>query len=166
MRNILEGGMGECPQSVITDFAIKDTKLSSFCTYAGSPYCAAVGFSAVESANTVGYNTITVAKGSTTAIGVQFENVDGTDGIPVKSIVTVGTPLGATAANAAADQIWTFDGYTWTKYYFYKRGSVAKWCLAGSTTEIGDNVTIGTGSAFFFVRSTSASEAVSISFKR
>lgn len=86
-------------------------------------------------------------------MGVQFENIGATAGIPIKKIVTVGTPLGATSANSSADQIWTYDGYTWTKYYFYKRGTTTKWCKAGSTTELGDDVFLQSGQSFFFVRS-------------
>lgn len=134
---------------------------------ASAALCAAVGFSTgVESANIVGYNTITVRTGSTTAMGVQFENLGSTAGIPVKSLVTVGNPIGQTGATAGADQIWTYNGFTWTKYYFYKRGTTTKWCVAGSTTEIGDDVTVAMGSAFFFVRSNTAAGATTIAFER
>ena len=67
--------------------------------------------------------------------------------------MTVGTPAGATGANSGADQIWTFDGFTWKKYYFYKRGSTTKWCLSGTTTEIGDDIVLKSGQSFYFVRS-------------
>ena len=133
---------------------------------ASAALCATVGFSAVESQNIVGYNTITVRTGSTTAMGVQFENIGESAGIPIKRLVTVGNPLGATSAIGTADQIWTYDGHTWTKYYYYKRGSTVKWCLAGGTTEIGDDITVPAGSAFFFVRSTAASGATTIAFER
>ena len=92
-------------------------------------------------------------------MGVQFENVGESTGIPIKKLVTVGNPLGSTSAIAAADQIWTFNGYTWTKYYYYKRGATTKWCVAGSTTEIGDDVVLQPGQSFFFVRSTADSNA-------
>ena len=87
-------------------------------------------------------------------MGVQFNNVANEGGIPIKSLVTVGNPLGATGANGSADQIWTFDGHTWTKYYYYKRGTTTKWCVAGSTVEISDEVVLNPGQSFFFVRST------------
>ena len=90
-------------------------------------------------------------------MGVQFENIGESAGIPIKKLVTVGNPLGATGANSGADQIWTFNGYTWTKYYYYKRGTTTKWCVAGSTTEIGDDVVLQPGQSFFFVRSTADS---------
>ena len=99
-------------------------------------------------------------------MGVQFENVGESTGIPIKKLVTVGNPLGATGANSGADQIWTFDGYTWKKYYFYKRGTTTKWCVAGSTEEISDNVVVEAGSAFFFVRSTAATGPTKIEFSR
>lgn len=67
--------------------------------------------------------------------------------------MTVGTPAGATGANSGADQIWTYDGFTWTKYYFYKRGTTTKWCLAGTTAEIGDDVVLKSGQSFYFLRS-------------
>ena len=114
----------------------------------------------------MGYNTVTVRTGSTTAMGVQFENVGETAGIPIKKLVIVGNPLGSTSAIGAADQIWTYDGHTWTKYYYYKRGTTSKWCQAGSTTEIGDDVVVDAGSAFFFVRSTAASGTTTIQFSR
>ena len=90
-------------------------------------------------------------------MGVQFNDVATAGGIPIKKLVTVGNPLGGTQAAAAADQIWTYDGYTWTKYYYYKRGTTTKWCLAGSTAEIGDDVVLNPGQSFFFVRSTADS---------
>ena len=86
-------------------------------------------------------------------MGVQFENIGESAGIPVKRLVTVGNPLGGTSAITSADQIWTYNGFTWTKYYYYKRGTTVKWCLAGSTTEIGDDVVLRPGQSFFFVRS-------------
>ena len=113
-----------------------------------------------------GYINIAVKTGSTTAMGVQFENIGESAGIPIKTLVTVGNPLGGTQAAGGADQIWTYDGHTWTKYYYYKRGATTKWCVAGSTVEIGDDVTIAAGSAFFFVRSTDASGATTIQFSR
>ena len=107
----------------------------------------------------VGYQTITVARGSTTAMGVQFQAVDGAAGIPIKSLLTVSDPRGATSASSGADQIWTFDGHTWAKYYYYRRSSTTtpKWCLStdSTKTEIGDDVVLKPGQAFFFVRSDS-----------
>ena len=73
--------------------------------------------------------------------------------MPVKSIVKVANPAGSTSAIAAADQIWTYDGHEWTKYYYYKRGATTKWCVAGSTTEIGDDVVLKSGQSFYFIRS-------------
>ncbi len=112
----------------------------------------------------MGYQTITVAKGSTTAMGVQFQPVDGSAGIPIKSLITVSDPRGSTSATASADQIWTYDGHDWTKYYFWKRGETTKWCKAGDTTktEIGDDVVLKSGQAFFFVRSSAATDDATI----
>ena len=118
----------------------------------------------------MGYQTVTVARGSTTAMGVQFQAVDGAAGIPIKSLLTVSDPRGATSASSGADQIWTFDGNTWTKYYYYRRSSTTtpKWCLStdSTKTEIGDDVVITSGQAFFFVRSDSdvAADNVTITF--
>lgn len=74
--------------------------------------------------------------------------------------------VGSTSASASADQIWRYDPTDgWTKYYFYKRGTTTKWCLAGSTTEIGDDEVIPAGEGFFFVRASgSASAATEIKF--
>ena len=116
----------------------------------------------------VGYQTITVARGSTTAMGVQFQAVDGAAGIPIKSLLTVSAPIGSTSATTSTDQIWTYDGHTWTKYYYFRRGSTTKWCKANSTEEIGDDVVISSGQAFFFVRSNAddATDNVAITFAR
>ena len=68
--------------------------------------------------------------------------------------MTVGTPAGATGANVAADQIWTYnptDG--WLKYFFYKRGTTAQWRKVGETAQTSD--TFAPGTSFFFVRGTS-----------
>ena len=110
----------------------------------------------------MGYQTITVARGSTTAMGVQFQAVDGAAGIPIKSLLTVSTPIGSTSATTSTDQIWTYDGHTWTKYYYFRRGSTTKWCKANSTDEIGDDVVLKSGQAFFFVRSDAATEDATI----
>ena len=99
-------------------------------------------------------------------MGVQFQAVDGAAGIPIKSLLTVSDPRGSTSAKSDVDQIWTYDGYTWTKYYYFTRGSTTKWCEAGSTEEIGDDVVISSGQAFFFVRSDAATEDVTITFAR
>ena len=69
-------------------------------------------------------------------------------------------PAGATGANSTADQIWTYNGFTWTKYYYYKRGTTTKWCLAGGTSEIGDDVVIQSAAGFFFVRSNTADATI------
>jgi hypothetical protein len=95
-----------------------------------------------------------VNPGETISLAVQFADVAmSDDGVSVKKLLAVTSPVGSTSASASADQIWQYnptDG--WKKYYFYKRGSITKWCEVGSTTEIDDSVKFNVGTAFFFVR--------------
>ena len=105
----------------------------------------------------VGYQTITVAPGSTTGLAVQFEKVSGGN-ISIKDLVQSNNPKGAASIGGTADQIWTYDGFSWTKYYFYSARGVTKWLKTPVTNAATDAETtdeIGNGESFFFVRSSS-----------
>ena len=115
----------------------------------------------------VGYQTITVAPGTTTGLAVQFSSTDGSE-IKIKDLVTVNNPKGGGSIGAATDQIWTYDGYNWTKYYYYSGRGVSKWLKtpvvnAGTDAETED--IIANGQSFFFIRSTSgaAGDTVTLS---
>ena len=77
--------------------------------------------------------------------------------IPVKKLVSCPDFVGSTSAKITVDQIWTYDQREgWSKYYYYKRGSTAKWCAEDTTTELTDDVTVAPGVAIFFVRASGA----------
>ena len=100
----------------------------------------------------MGYNTCSVNPGETKLLAVSFEGVD-TKPIPIKKLVSCENFAGSTAIKDTVDQIWTYtQAGGWAKYYYYKRSSTTKWCPAGSTTEVGDDVTVGPGTSIFFVR--------------
>ena len=117
----------------------------------------------------MGYNTITVAPGATVAMGVQFETVDQKE-IPIKNLVSI--PLAdqkygaSTSKSDAGDNIWVYNGASWTKYYAYKgKGMTSgRWCVVGDTTyaEIPDTLTLKAGQSFFFVRPSTATSNVDI----
>ena len=97
-----------------------------------------------------------IKAGSTTAMAYPWP-----DAMKIKDFQKYNSaPAGATGANSTADQIWTYNGFTWTKYYYYKRGTTTKWCLAGGTSEIGDDVVIQSAAGFFFVRSNTADATI------
>ena len=83
--------------------------------------CATVGFS-LESANVVGYNTVTLKKGYN-MMAVNFENVASDAGIALQDLIP-GTGEGLTGAQgmAAADQIQVWDSSegVYSYYYLYK----------------------------------------------
>jgi len=87
---------------------------------ASAALCAAVSM-AVESANVVGYNTVTLKAQKMAMIGVPFEGVGTAGGISVQDLVAT-NGLTAAAAVANADQLWYYDpneagGYI--KLYLY-----------------------------------------------
>ena len=114
----------------------------------------------------VGYNSINVAKGETLAVGVQFENVANPDaGIPIKSVVKVGTPSSSASCDLAADQIWVYTGYDWIKYYYYKASrSLNYWCQDGDAThtELTDDKVLKAGQTFFFVRANTSASTITL----
>ena len=74
----------------------------------------------------------------------------------------------STSKSAAGDNIWIFTGSSWTKYYAYKGKGMTegRWCASDDTSyeEIGDDVVINPGQAFFFVRPTTATANTTITF--
>ena len=111
----------------------------------------------IESANTVGYNTVPSISGSQyVALGVQFESCAG-GAIAVKDLVTVGSPT-ETTSMGGSDQIWRWNtaAATRTKYFCYKpRGGTARWVVSTDTSaETTD--TVPAGETVFFCRSGAA----------
>ncbi len=97
-----------------------------------------------------------IGNGQYVALGVQFENCAG-GAIPVKDLVTVGTPTASTAMGAS-DQIWRWNtaAAEWTKYFSYKpRGGTARWVVSTDTSaETTD--TVPAGETVFFCRAGAA----------
>ena len=119
--------------------------------------CATVTFAELASAKVVGYQTITVAPGTTTGLAVQFSSTDGGE-IKIKDLVAGSNVKGGGGIGGTVDQIWTYDGFNWTKYFFYSGRGVTKWLRtpvvkASEDPETED--TIANGQSFFFIRSTS-----------
>ncbi len=119
----------------------------------------------IESANIVGYNTISVSAGTMTALGVQFNDAATEKTIAVKDLLTVATPVGGNTIGTTADQIWVWDvaNTTWVKYFYrVQRGTVYGWCKEGETAETADILNNGDG--FFFKRDgSSTSTTVTLS---
>ena len=107
-----------------------------------------------------------MAKASTTAIGVQFENVaDAEAGIPIKSVVKIAAPSSSAYCDGNADQIWVFTGSDWIKYYYYKASrSLSYWCVNGddSHTELTDDKVLKAGQTFFFVRANTSATTITL----
>ena len=97
-----------------------------------------------------------ISDGQYVALGVQFENCAG-GAIPVKDLVTVGSPTASTAMGAS-DQIWRWNtaAASWTKYFSYKpRGGTARWVVSTDTSaETTD--TVPAGETVFFCRAGAA----------
>ena len=107
----------------------------------------------IESANTVGYNTVpSISGGQYVALGVQFESCAG-GAIAVKDLVTVANPTGS-GAMGAADQIWRWNTATaaWTKYFYYSSRGVKRWVVSTDTTKETTD-TVPAGETVFFCRS-------------
>ena len=126
---------------------------------AAAALCATVGFSSIESANIVGYQTIDApAALRYKALTVDFDNVGEKTEFPIASLLTVGAPKGAASALASADQIWLWDSDLgdWVKYFYLKKGTqpAVGWCKKGETTVTKDVVPAGEG--FFFYRGSGA----------
>ena len=114
----------------------------------------------------MGYNSINVAKLSTTAIGVQFENVANPEaGIPIKSVVKIAAPSSSASCDGNADQIWVYTGATWIKYFYYKASrSLSYWCQDGDAThtELTDDKVLKAGQTFFFVRANTTATTITL----
>ena len=90
-------------------------------------------------------------------MAVQFKDV-ATGSIKIKDLVKVSTPKGGGTIGGTVDQIWTYDGNTWTKYFYYDARGVKKWLKTPVTTPataLETEDTINNGQSFFFVRSSS-----------
>ena len=121
--------------------------------FAAAMIAATAAVADVTSANTVGYNTISVNAGTMTAMGVQFNDVTTENTIAVKDLLTVADPVGGGTIGTTADQIWVWNVGTgaWVKYFYRSsRGVVTGWCKEGATTETTD--TLNNGDGFFFKR--------------
>ena len=132
-------------------------------TFGAAALCAAVSFADVESANVVGYETLTIGKGSTKIFSVQFDQLGESTAIPIKDLLKYDNIKGSTASGGSgSDQIWTYKNDAWQKYYFFTKNSKNVWCPLNSTTEVPANVTVSSGESFFFQRSTSATGEATI----
>ena len=132
---------------------------------AAAAMMAGVAMAEVESANIVGYETVTVPKGGEARIfSVQFENLADAKAIPIRSLVTYENPQSnSQKLSDANDQIWTYKGGTWQKYYYCSKNNANKgWHLDEDggenigpllTAENDDLYSISAGDAFFFQRS-------------
>ena len=92
--------------------------------YRSSLYCAAVGLADVQSANIVGYNTVTLKPGFN-MLAVNFKNVADADGIEINDLFPGGgkeTALKAAATSADADVIKVHNAETgeYTTYFLFK----------------------------------------------
>ena len=79
-------------------------------------------------------------------------------------------PIASGKSDTTSDQIWVFNGASWTKYFYYtsnpRNPALSKWVLVDDSTftEIGDDKVIEHGKGFFFRRA--SGKAATISFDR
>lgn len=88
-------------------------------------------------------------------MAVQFKDV-GTGSIKIKNLVKGSNPKGGGTIGGTVDQIWTYDGHEWTKYFYYTARGVKKWLKTPVSTPaaaLETEDTINNGQSFFFVRS-------------
>ncbi len=108
----------------------------------------------IESANTVGYQNVTVKANDMTMIGIQFTDTGSTDGISINSIKGDFT-AGLTSGESDNLMVWDADnGYT--GYFFYAGEEPDpdydyKWYEMGNDAEPTENK-IAPGQAMWFVR--------------
>ena len=127
---------------------------------------AATSWGDITSSNCVGYETLTIDKGSTKIFSVQFDQLGESTAIPIKNLLKYDNIKGSTAsAGGGSDQIWTYKNDAWQKYYFYTKNSKNVWCPLNSSTEVGDAVEIEPGAGFFFQRSSTAAGECTLTFK-
>ena len=101
-------------------------------------------------------------------MAVQFKDV-ATGSIKIKDLVKVSTPKGVGTIGGTVDQIWTYDGNTWTKYFYYDARGAKKWLktpVSTPATALETEDEIAVGQAFFFVRSSSGAAGDKITFKQ
>ena len=140
---------------------------------ASAALCAAVGFSAVESSNIVGYNTVTLQPGYN-MLSVSFKNVENNvEGIAVDDVfpgggVASSLQAGAGAATADSIMVYTNDGNgggDYTTYYLFKatKGTNPKdyWWVDSSGNLSG--LKFKNGDSFWFYRRGSTSVAATVS---
>ena len=124
--------------------------------------CGAVFASGEVASQIVGFNTITVNGGSTTALSVQFKDCGTANdaGVMLKDIIKLDKPTGKTKPNNGADEIWIYADGDWAKYYFWaSRGDGNVWLdYSQAPTKAADaiaaetKVTLKPGQCFFFIR--------------
>lgn len=106
----------------------------------------------IESANTVGYNTTSVAADSWYMIATQFKGIGQvTDVIPVNQLCTV-KGIDATTFSTRNDgaQIQVYNGVGYTIYYYISDARNATGpCWTSSNRALADTVTIPLGTAFW-----------------
>ena len=108
----------------------------------------------IQSANTVGYQNVTVKANDMTMIGIQFTDTGSTDGISINSIkgdFTAGLSAGE------SDNLYVWDATTGYTTYFYYVGEDPdpaydyKWYESGNEEEPTENK-IAPGQAMWYVR--------------
>ena len=118
---------------------------------AAAALCATVGL-AIESANTVGYNTTSVAADSWYMVATQFKGVgQTTDVMPVNQLCGVSGIDAVTFANRNNGlQIQVYNGTGYTIYYYISDATGATGPVWANTRRpVADTVTIPLGSAFW-----------------
>ena len=133
---------------------------------------------AVESSNTVGYYTKSIANGKFGQLAVQFEAVGGgnakvTDLFKTEDLVAVAaefdTVSGAvtTESQIAAPQIQVWDGNDYTIYYYFSNAwdnetqtEVSGWADAAFAVLLGDDNTLPPGQGVWVKATTSAANVI------
>ena len=125
------------------------------------PYCATVGFSDIESSNTVGYNTDTITAKKFNMLAVPFEGTDG-DGFKLNDCFS-GVNLTGTDSPFTADQIQIWDAATgvYDNWFFYDVGDeFTGWWDEGTGESLFEDVYphgLPAGTAFWYKSPSSAS---------
>ena len=125
-------------------------------------YCATVGFSDIESSNTVGYNTDTITAKKFNMLAIPFEGVDG-DGFKLNECFS-GVNLTGTDSPFTADQIqfWnaTLGGYENWFYYDVGDEYTGWWDAITGEVLFEDQYEHGlpAGTAFWYKSAASASQ--------
>ena len=123
-----------------------------------SHICATVGFS-LESANVVGYNTVTIEK-KNTILSVQFQNVSG-DALSIQEAFPAQEGMTQGPAQTAADQIQVQNDQGTYDTYFLSNGLNARgqdlpnvdagdWVKSTAAT-VKSTATLASGQAFWYI---------------